>query len=334
MSVGVGALNPVVAIFGLNTELSTAVIAVLVAFITTLLASPVRYFVDRRLQRTAKEAEYEFEQRKKLRNEIGSYHGRLLEAGSALHYRLIQIYDKRHKRWLNVSGRYRERYPRHYFFNSTVYRFMAFAAVANRFEREAIYIDSRFADPTDRLFVFYIKALRWALTDTALFDGLEYGDDPTDHFYTDHLRRMCASLWKDNGEGLQDLSALEDTLATEHELEPVLVFFDGLDPDDASRLRWDRLAAFQVLLMAFIETFGYEIHKSEERWFDAVAGRMRREVATNLLDWLPKLGIEGDERRDPGGRLATAALRKYELPSHTNRLRKHVALPPAADPQV
>ena len=63
-------MTPPIAIFGLSAELSAAVIAVLVAFITTLLASPVRYVVDRRLQRTAKEAEYEFEQRKKLRDEI------------------------------------------------------------------------------------------------------------------------------------------------------------------------------------------------------------------------------------------------------------------------
>jgi hypothetical protein len=279
--------------------------------------------------------EYEFAQRAELRATIGSYRGRLLEAGTSLNYRLGQIYNKRDKGWLDVRGDYTKRWPRHYFFNSTIYRFMAFVALANRFEREAIYIESRYAEETDRLFLFYIKALRWTLTETQLFDGLGYsGDESSDHFYTDHLRRMCASIWQDEGEGLIDLRALEDHLGSEHELDEVLKFFDGLDPNDRSRLRWDRLVAFQLVLMAFIDDFGYEIHKTEPGWFEAVAQRMRPEVATNLLDWLPKLGIGSDHKHDPGGRRAVAALAPLKLPQHVNTLRTQSALPAGADPQA
>jgi hypothetical protein len=179
--------------------------------------------------------------------------------------------------------------------------------------------------------------MRWTLTDTSLFDGLAYGDEPTDHFYTDHFRRMCVSVvGDDDAPGLIDVAALEDLLAGEHHLETVLQFFNGLDPEDGSRLRWDRLVAFQLVLMAFIETFGYEIHKTDRSWFDSVAGRMRPEVATNLLDWLPKLGI-GDNgwragRRDPGGQLAVAALKEKALRRHSNRLRTQASLPAGADP--
>lgn len=221
---------------------------------------------------------------------------------------------------------------------------MAFAAVANRFEREAIYIDSRIADKRGRLFLYYVKALRWTLTDVALFDGLEYSEDrPADHFYTDHFRRMCSSLTPaEDTEGpdpLLDLRALEDLLGTQHDLEEVLRFFDGLDPDDQTRLRWDRLVAFQLVLMAFIETFGYEIHKTDQPWFDGVAKRMRRETATNLLDWLPKLGLERHRgprsRLDPGSRRLVAALTPLELPDHVNRLRtQSQRIAGGAEPQV
>lgn len=317
-----------------SAETSTAVIAVVVAAATALATSPIKYAFDTRLQRAKAKLDYEFAERAKLRGKIGSYHGSLLETAVSLNYRLGQIYRKRDKHWLDVNGDYTKRWPRHHFFNSTVYRFMAFVAVANHFEREAIYIDSRIADDTDRLFLYYIKALRWTLTDTQLFDGLEYGDDPTDHFYTDHLRRMCAGIWKTNGEGLVDLRAFEDHLASDHELDEVLKFFDGLDPDDESRPRWDRLVAFQLVLMAFIDDFGYEIHRNEEGWFEAVARRMRPEIATNLLDWLPKLGIGKDQALDPGGQRAVAALRPLELREHVNTLRTQAALPGGAEPQA
>jgi hypothetical protein len=217
---------------------------------------------------------------------------------------------------------------------------MAFVAVANRFEREALYIDSRIGTHDDRLFVFYIKALRWTLTDVALFDGLEYDDSkPTDHFYTDHLRRMCTAVWKEDGEGLVDLRAMEDYLAEpQHELDAVLRFFDGLGPEEQDRYRWDRIMAFQLVLVAFIHNFGYEIDESDAEWFADAAGRMRPEVATNLLDWLPKHGV-GTRRGlrpsgDPGGRRAMAALRPHELPDHLSRLRVQARVPSGPDPQA
>ena len=322
-----------------NPETAAAAVAVVVAFLTTIATSPIKYAFDNLLQRSKAKTDYEYEQRKELRLKIGGYHGRLLESATSLNYRLGQIYNKRQEHWLEVRGDYAKRWPRHYFFNSTIYRFMAFVALANRFERDAIYIDSRIADDTDRLFLFYVKALRWTLTDPALFDGLGYSDSaPTDHFYTDHLRRMCASVWKDDGEHLVDLRALEDHLAGDHELEAVLQFFDGLDPDDRARLRWDRLMAFQLVLMGFIETFGYEVHRTEQAWFDGVASRMRPEVATNLFDWMPKLGIGTHrglrEGRDRGGRRSVAALEKLALPDHMNRLRSQAMPTGGTEPQA
>ena len=322
-----------------DPQITAALIAGVVAFVTAMATTPIRFVADNLLQRSKARTEYEYEQRKELRAKIGGYHGRLLEAATSLNYRLGKIYEKREHDWLNVNGDYTKRWPRHHFFNTTIYRFMTFVALASRFEGEAIYIDSRIAEDTDRLFLFYVKALRWTLTDPALFDGLGYDDTKaTDHFYTDHLHRMCGTVFTSTGDVLADVSALEDLLAAEHELDVVLQFFDGLNPDDNLRLRWDRVVAFQLVLMAFIETFGYEVHKSEEKWFDAIAGRMRPEVATNLMDWLPKLHIGTyhglHARRDPGGSMAVKALKRRAVPGHLNRLRTQAVLPAGADPQA
>jgi hypothetical protein len=305
-----------------------------------LATSPVRYVFENLLQRSKAKTDYEYNQRKRLRSKIGGYHGRLLETATSLNYRLLKIYEKRDEPWLQADGDYTKRWPDGYFFNSTIYRFMAFVAVANRFEREALYVDSRIGTKTDRLFVYYIKALRWTLTDVALFDGLDYDDSmPTDHFYTDHLRRMCAAVWKKNGKGLLDLRAIEDYLAEpQHELDGVLRFFDGLQPDEPGRYRWDRVMAFQLVLVAFIHNFGYEIDESDPKWFAAAAGRMRPEVATNLLAWLPKHGIGKrsglGRHRDAGGRHALEALRPHELPDHVNRLKIQAGVPSGTDPQA
>jgi hypothetical protein len=84
-----------------------------------------------------------------------------------------------------------------YYFRTTVYRFLLLASVGNHFERRALHIDSRIAEPSDLTFLLYVKALRWAITDAALFRDVEgYSEEtPGDHFYADRLREMCASMY-------------------------------------------------------------------------------------------------------------------------------------------
>jgi hypothetical protein len=71
-----------------------------------------------------------------------------------------------------------------------------------------------------------------------------------------------------------------------------LVFFDGLRPDS---FRWDRLTAFRLLLLAFLNGFGYEHQQSPQSHLDAVARNIKTvTVAANLVAWLPKLGLGND----------------------------------------
>jgi len=47
-------------------------------------------------------------------------------------------------------------------------------------------------------------------------------------------------------------------------LNSTLDFFNDLHADK-HRYRWDRLVALHVILMAFIEDFGYEFHSPTDR---------------------------------------------------------------------
>src|SRR4051812_20390928 len=123
-----------------DPQVTAAVIAAAVALVTTILAQPLRYVVDRRLQKSQAETDFEIDHRRALREKIGVYHGRLLETAVSLHLRLGRIYEKRDADWIDVNGIYDPRdWGERYFYPSSVYRFMAFTAIANRFERDAIF---------------------------------------------------------------------------------------------------------------------------------------------------------------------------------------------------
>ncbi|MBW8060375.1 MAG: hypothetical protein FVQ78_08630 [Solirubrobacterales bacterium] len=277
-------------LLGLDTEWSAVVIAAATALVTTLAAAPARLVVDRRLQRSQVEIEYEHEQRKALRAKIGTYHGRLLEAALDMNYRLVNLNLNWKSGWLNVGGEYRA--PGQHYLRTTAFRFIRLAGLAHKFEREAIVVDARIAEGNDQAFVRYPKAFRWVMTDVALFGGVEY--DPSrssSHFFTDHLRQMCSLAWASGDE--IEFAEFEALVASDDGLDELLEFFDGIEP---AQLRWDRLISLQLLLMAFINTFGYEYQRSDAAWFDLVVDHVRHDEIVNALRaWIPKLGLGEDQ---------------------------------------
>lgn len=314
------------------------VVAGFTAVATTVTAGPLRLWVDQRLQRSKAKTDYEFEQRRELRQKVGGYRGRLLEAATSLNYRLDNLRENRRESvggdcseaWLDVKADYASPSTERYYFRSTVYRFMALIAVANRFERAAVYVDPRFGEPEDELIVFYVRALRWALTDPKLFARLVppyKASEPTAHFYTDELRRMCATLTREDDE-LLDLHDVEKILEGEHELLSVLKFFDGLGQPS---LKWDRLMAFHLLLKAFINAIGYTANRSEQIWFDDVAQVIHEpQVARNLEDWLPRLGLV----HDAGARQISIAVQRRLVSPKTAVKKLPLAVEDGSEPQV
>jgi len=110
---------------------------------------------------------YELEQQKELRELMGEYTGRMLEAAIDWDRRMMQLYEYWEKPdendpdlgwhmmcpgWLDRLERkdgspgaialYR-RDPREYFYLSVVFRFLSLLAIARRFEAEAFYVDAR-----------------------------------------------------------------------------------------------------------------------------------------------------------------------------------------------
>jgi hypothetical protein len=268
----------------MTTALVAASISALVALLTTILAAPLRFWVERNLQSHRLGAEYEYEQRRDLRSLIGRYHGRLVEAAEQLHYRCSNIYAHDPERWLEA--------PEGFYFQTTCYRVVHLVALSRAFEREAFYIDGRIAEPRDLEFLKFNKAFFWALGDTSLFEGLTYDESSsTDHFFFDELRLMGEAFYPRDGEPLP-LSEFNESLAEQgNPFEEMQSFILGLRRGE-NRLRWDRLVVLDLLVMAFLNAVGYQTHRSTEREIAEVSAKIEHaEVRRNFVSWLPKLGL-------------------------------------------
>lgn len=277
-----------------------------VALISAFVSAGVSYWFRKRETRDRLQTEYEYEQKKKLRDLIGRHHGRLLNAAGSLNYRLFNFYEvvtESEKEdiewelwpWPDDDGSY---------FYSSVYRFMNVCCVIRQFEREALYVDARFAEEQDFLFVKYLNALRLCMTDTALWKGLPYvSADETDHFFADTFRQYCDSCIDTNENFLNYIDFIERVRTTDSELQKykfslkkdeslksVLKFFYLFSPRE---LKWDRLVSFHLILVKLINSFGYEEQRESEERIDQILSQFKHEeVKRNLLDWLPQRGLD------------------------------------------
>jgi hypothetical protein len=179
-----------------------------------------------------------------------------------------------------------------YYFTTTVYRFVAVSTWIHRFEAETFYVDSRIAEQTDFDFLSATKLLQKAATDVTLFKGMDYDDfESKDHFFSDTLRTIADSCWKDGR--FLSLKEFESKIVDDHDLDPVLEFFDDLKARE-NRLRWDRLVVFHLLLVAFINTFGYKFQETREHELTRIAGKIEHTmICENLISWLREYEPKG-----------------------------------------
>jgi hypothetical protein len=262
----------------------------LIGALALLLSAPLQHRLSRRSLEHKLQSEYEYEQRKELRKLIGRYHGRLVEAADAWHNRMDNLYDHQAEGRLAVDGSYAE--PE-YYFGTTVYRFMTLATLARQFESEAFYLDARIAEKADLDFLKYVKAFRWIMTDLALVRGVTYETwEARDHFLNDRYRGLC-DTFATEGE-LPTLAEFESRAGRDAALEPALCFFDGLRADE-DRLRWDRLVAHHLLVMAFLNRAGYDMQHSDDSQLARAVGQMRNaQIGANLVRVVEELGLAGE----------------------------------------
>lgn len=272
----------------ISNLLSTNTTILQASLISATISAFVAYAFRVREHRKKLIADYDHEQRKALRQIIGRSHGRLLHSTNSLNYRLWNLYTNQDKGWLIAENLRR---PENYYLNSFVCRFLAVFALIREFERQAVYVDARIASKQDLIFVKYVAALHWCMTDTELFHGLKYDTfNPVDHFFSDTLREYCEICIGVDGEVLKANAILE----LGDKVEQVFVFFQGLSATE-NRFRWDRLVCLHLLIAAFINSIGYPEHRTSREKLSKIAAQIRNKTALiNLASWLPRHGLGRD----------------------------------------
>lgn len=294
---------------GLDMKVQAALIAGVVGLATGFVGPVLKHVLDRWSLTHRLDTEHRFSQRKKLRELISHSHGRLIEAANNLNYRFWNLQANQAQDWLKMDGSY-DRVHENYYFTSTVHRVLAMLVLCREFDKTAVHVDGRIAEKDDLLFVKYVKALQWVFSDGALFKGVDYDAFCShDHIFSGKLEVITDIFLAEGVTATQwDVEQLLASGKHGKELRPLLAFLDGLNATEP-RLRWDRVVCCHLILMAFLNTFGYDFQHTDSDKMGGIAATIQhREIRANLDGWLPRLGIDSNK----GGRDLAKALKTAE----------------------
>ncbi len=267
--------------------MSAALIAFLTTIVTLSLSYLLKFLWERHFHVFKLEAEYKYEQRKKIKDILSKNKMQLLNCCESLNHRLWNFSDNHSKYWHKVNGDYCD--SRAYYFNSFVYRLMAVFAWIRKIEEEMIYLDTTIASKEDMEFIKFLRVFPEIMYDIdLLFKGYDYDANyQTDHFFRNNLETMAGALFQ--GDSVCTFAQFENRLASYSEhLRPVCQYVDGISPTE-NRLRWDRLQVLHVATMVFLNSYGYDFQRTTADKLRTIIKKPRRsKLLANFADLLER----------------------------------------------
>ena len=207
--------------------------------------------------------EFQFEQKKSIKQEIAKTKTPILNVGEELNYRLWNFIPNIKENWHSIP---KEKWvePKHYYLRSFVYRFLTFIFWVLETERSLTHFDSTIADKKDINYIKYIKTFKNIFCDILLLKDLDYPNDATtNHFYKNDLPKYADYVKGDDGEVI-DFDRFYCKIKQDYSLiEKVFLYINEIE-DEVKNENLNVLRCFHLLLMQFLTEYGHDYQKTDE----------------------------------------------------------------------
>ena len=243
-----------------DARFSAAIVAAITTILTFFITLLTKNYIENRLLKSKLKTEHNFEQQKEIKKILAKNKVHLINACENLNHRFWNFAKNHDKGWLNIDGKYEDRH--YYYFHSFIYRFLVVFAWIENIEKEIIWLDTTISSKDDLYLLKFLKVFPRVFCDLSLSTKENpNGDYAIDHFFRNDFNELPSVINKD---GL--IMSYTDFISNPEKddtLKTIYYFFDGLNPNE-DRERWDRLNLFSLLLIIFLNAYGYDFQKTSE----------------------------------------------------------------------
>ena len=244
----------------LDPTVQSALVSAVTAGLILLAGKIFQFFYDGYSLSRKLDREYIFEQKKSIKVEISKTKTPLLQSTEDLNYRLWNLLSHLDEKWLNLEQHDWTRADHHYI-RSFAYKWIALIYWILKAEKSVGSYDSTLSPKSDLLYLKYIKSIKFCLCDRLLIEGLGYtSTDTSNHFYIDDLPKFSDYIAKDGS--TMSFHEFEAKLSIDHTpVQKVFVFLSAVKNDENNR-SLNMLRVLHLLLIAFLNEFGHEYHRT------------------------------------------------------------------------
>lgn len=243
----------------LISTLTTALFGIFTRFYNIL---HERYSLTYKLRK-----EFEFSQRKMLKEEIAKNKIPLLNILEELNYRILtlnknMVAGSLNIPWLNVTQA-NWFINEQYFINSFIYRYLIFLHFVLKTENDTISIDSTIADKSDIIYLTYIKTFKNLFTEVDILKDLNYSPTRDDHHFFKNDLETYSNWVLRNGEVIS-FEDFKDRLRNNYaEYKKVIEYFTTIKNDNQD-MNLNVIRGFHVVIIKFLNVYGHNYQKTEK----------------------------------------------------------------------
>ena len=238
--------------------METVIISIITAAITALLTTLIKSYVDRLNYKNKLQKDLEFEQQRAVKNTISKYKGHLIDSIGTLHNRLKYLARKEGYAKLNIGNIDKD----DQILKSTIYRFLSSFAWMHLIKKEIIHFDPTKAHEEDLVMMKFLRILPLPFQDKDLESNMSRTFNKKSLIPSNTFEEMYK--WMIEEKEIVGYSLfLQEYDENLHLFEPLQEYLINLKPENETT-RWDRLFTFHLIIMSFLNRFGYDFQHNSE----------------------------------------------------------------------
>lgn len=251
-----------------DTFVQSIIVPGLVSIAVTGVTIFLKSMLDSKSHQNKIAIDHEHAEKKKIKEAIANHKVKTLNSFEELNHRLWNLADNYKSKWHVMDGAYHQEDK--YYFHSFVYRLAAMSCSANKVETDLIYLDTTLSDKSELDFLKFCKFINIFLCQASLYKGLDYDEsEPVDHFYRHKLLKEVNSLLDNQGD-IIFYEQFEENLSSHLlAMKGICQFIDAASPLEV-RYRWIKLFCLQLILICFMNSYGYDFQKTDDEQIDKI----------------------------------------------------------------
>jgi len=270
----------------LDYKLQVVIYSLTTTIATLILKSILNNFYNKRFLNHKLNKEYDFSQKKKIKEELALTKTHLIKASEELNYRLWNLSNNIDKRWHNIPETEWKDIDK-YYLRSFTYRFLVFLYWVIKAENSMYNFDISKADKSDKQYLKHIKSLKHFFCEGSMLKELGYTSScSSNHFYKDDLIKYISYIETNNN--LINYMDFENKYLTScNNISKVIEYINKIE-SDANNLNYNIVKSFHVFLMIFLNKYGLDYHKTSKNKIKEITSDKYKDlkIKKGLCDFL------------------------------------------------